>query len=160
MVLSNACGCGRPTAGSNVPSRLQRGFSLLEAMVALVILSSSGMALFSWVNASISSLRRVEDANARTAATLNAMEFMQSVNPMLRPEGRMELGDYRIAWQSQAATTVLDGSAYPRGQSLYQLALYDTVVKAYRGRDEYWFEFHMKQVGFKKVRALVNPFAR
>lgn len=129
-------------------------------MVALVILSSAGMALFTWVNASITSLRRVEDANARTAATLNALEYMQSVNPMLRPEGRMDLGAYRIAWQAQPLTATLDGAAYPRGQSLYQLALYDTVVKAYRGTDEYWFEFHLKQVGFKKVRALVNPFAR
>lgn len=135
----------------------QRGFSLLEAMVAMVILASAGWALFSWVNASIVSLRRVEDANARSAATTNALEYLQAVNPMQRPEGEADLGEYRIRWRASAMTRVMDGSDYPRGQSLYELALYETVVRAYKGVDEYWFEFKIKQVGFKKVRALVNP---
>jgi general secretion pathway protein I len=136
------------------------GFSLLEAMVAMVLLATAGMALFSWINASVISLRRVEDANARSEAKVNAIEFMQTVNPMLRPEGQMDLGDYRIAWKTSAITNVMDGSAYPRGQSLYELALYQTVVRAYRGTDELWFDFQMKQVGHKKVRALVNPFQK
>ncbi len=128
-------------------------------MVALVIIASAGLALFSWLNTSIASLRRVEDANARSAAMVNAIEFMQSVNPMLRPEGRMDLGEYRIGWQASAITNVIDGSGYPRGISHYQLALYDTVVKATRGaRDDYWFEFRLKLVGFKRVRLSVNPF--
>lgn len=135
-----------------------RGFSLLEAIVALVVLASAGMALFSWLNSSTGALRRVEDANARSAATVNAVEFMQSVNPMLRPEGRMELGDYNIRWQATPLTTVVDGTDYPRGLSQYQLALYDTLVKATRGpRDEYWFEFKLKLVGYKKVRASGSP---
>jgi len=136
----------------------QGGFSLLEAMVVMVILASAGWALFSWVNASIISLRRVEDANARSAATTNAVEFLQTVNPMLRPEGEANLGDCRIRWQASTITNVIDGSDYPRGRSFYELALYDTVVRAYRGQDEFWFEFKLKQVGFKKVRATINPF--
>lgn len=132
----------------------EHGFSLLEAIVALVVLASAGMALFSWLNSSTAALRRVEDANARSAATVNAVEFMQSVNPMLRPEGRMDLGEYSIRWQATPLANVIDGSAYPRGLSHYQLALYDTLVKASRGpRDEYWFEFKLKLVGYKKVRA-------
>ncbi len=127
-------------------------------MVALVILASSGMALFSWVNASIVSLRRVEDANARSAAQSNALEFMESVNPMLRPQGRMDLGEYRIDWQSSPITQPMDGSEYPRGRSFFELALYETVVKAYRGTDGFWFEFKLKQVGYKRVRSGVNPF--
>ncbi len=149
----------RRIAGSSVAST-QRGFSLLEAVVALVILASSGMALFSWVNASIVSLRRVEDANARSAAQSNALEFMESVNPMLRPQGRMDLGEYRITWQSSTITAPMDGNEYPRGRSLFELALYDTVVKTYRGADEFWFEFKLKQVGYKKVRSGVNPFTQ
>lgn len=139
--------------------RFQRGFSLLEAVVALVILASSGWALFNWVNASIVSLRRVEDANARSAATVNALEYMQAVNPMLRPEGRMELGGYRIAWAATAVTQPMDGSDYPRGKSAFQVALYDTVVHVYREEGgQQWFELTLRQVGYKKVRDVVNPF--
>ena len=93
-----------------------------------------------------------------SAATTNAVEFLQAVNPMQRPDGDMDLGDCRIRWQATVITNVMDGSDYPRGRSFYELALYETVVRAYRGQDEFWFEFKLKQVGFKKVRALANPF--
>ena len=136
-----------------------RGFSLLEALVALVILASAGWALFDWVNASIVALGRVEQANARSAASANTLEFMQSINPMLRPEGEMDLGDYRIAWRASAIASPIDGSDYPRGRSAFQLALYDTVVRAYRrSEEEPWFELRLKQVGYKRVREAFNPF--
>lgn len=136
-----------------------RGFSLLEALVALVILASAGWALFDWINASVVALGRVEEANARSAASTNAVEFMQSVNPMLRPEGEMDLGDYRVQWRASAITTPIDGSDYPRGRSAFQLALYDTVVRAYRRTDDKpWFEVRLKQVGYKRVREAFNPF--
>lgn len=138
---------------------LSRGFSLLEALVALVILASAGWALFDWINASIVALGRVEEANARSAASANALEFMQSVNPMLRPEGEMDLGDFRIAWRASAITNPIDGSDYPRGRSAFQLALYDTVVRAnLRGDDKPWFELRLKQVGYKRAREAFNPF--
>lgn len=132
---------------------------MLEALVALVILSSAGWALFDWINASIVALGRVEEANARSAASANAVEFMQSVNPMLRPEGEMDLGDCRITWRASAITIPMDGSDHPRGRSPFQLALYDTVVRAYRRSDDKpWFEVRLKQVGYKRTREALNPF--
>lgn len=141
------------------PYRCSRGFSLLEAVVALVILASAGWALFSWVNASITSLRRVEDANARSAAISNAVEYMQTVNPMLQPQGQVDLGSYRIAWRAAPVTSPLPGTDFQRGRSNYDLALYDTIVRAYRDDGERpWLEFRLRQVGFKQVRQSVNPF--
>jgi general secretion pathway protein I len=136
----------------------QRGFSLLESVVALVIIASAGWALFSWLNASIVSLRRVEDANARSAATVNAVEFMQSVNPMQRPQGQVDLGDTRIRWTATPLTQPLAGVNPNRGRSDFDLALYDTVVRASRD-DRPWFELRMKLVGYKRVRQTVSPFS-
>ena len=69
--------------------RASLGFTLIEALVAMVILGGAGVALFGWINASIVSVRRVELANERSAALANAIEYMQSVNPMALPEGRV-----------------------------------------------------------------------
>ncbi len=124
----------------------------------MVILASAGMALFSWVNASIVSLRRVEEANARSLAMNNVIEYMQSVNPMQRPEGDFDFGPYRIRWQAVASTALIDGSGYTLGLSNFQLALYDTQVKAFRKDESLWFDMRLKLVGFKKVRGLLNPF--
>jgi len=138
--------------------RGQRGFTLLEAIVALVLIGTMGMALFGWINNTLLSLHRVQDANAVAEAKLNVLEYMDTVNPMLRPEGLAALGTYRLRWQAKASTAIQDGTAYPRGISLYQLALYDTLIQVERADGKAWFEFALKQVGYKKVRELKLPF--
>ena len=129
------------------------GFTLLEAIVALVLISSAGMALFSWINGNIMALTRIHDVNARSEATANILEYMYRVNPMLTPEGQAPLGAYSIVWRSQATTNVTDGVNYPRGQSLYQLALYRTTVSVKTAAGHAWFELKLRQVGYKRVRS-------
>ena len=138
--------------------RRSAGFTLIEAMVAMVIIGGAGMALFTWVNASIVALRRVEDANARSAATTNAIEYMQSVNPMLKPEGQVSLGAYQLSWKAQPQMPITDGAGQMMMRSQFQLALYDTLVKATFSDGSYWFDFKMTLVGYKRVREYVNPF--
>lgn len=141
-----------------MPAKSQRGFTLMEAIVALVLISATGMALFGWINSSLGSLARLRDADARAEATVNALEYMNSVNPMLIPEGRADLGAYRIRWRAAAATAAQDGANYPQGISLYQLALYDTAIRVEKMDGSPWFELTLRQVGFKKVRELRLPF--
>ena len=131
----------------------QRGFSLLEAVVAMVLISGAGYALFGWINTNIMALSRIHDTNVRSAATQNILEYMSGVNPMLKPDGSANLGEYKVRWQSKPITLIQDG------KSLYQLALYDTVVKAGLGETKSgpgeatpWLEFRIRQVGYKKVR--------
>lgn len=125
----------------------------------MVILASTGWALLAWINSSIASLGRIEEANARGLATANALEYMQTVNPMLRPDGRVRLGALTIAWTARPLTPVIDGSNFPRGTSHYQLALYETAVRAFRGDElDPSVEFQMKQVGYRQVRESFNPF--
>ena len=130
------------------------GFSLLEALVAMVILASSGWALLDWVNASIGSLRRVEDANARSEMSRNILEYMEGVNPSLRPQGQVDLGAAKVQWTARPIAGPTDNIDYPRGQGLYEMALYRTTVKAYRGQ-ELWLELELKQVGYRRVRQLL-----
>ncbi|MBC7705707.1 MAG: prepilin-type N-terminal cleavage/methylation domain-containing protein [Rhodoferax sp.] len=135
----------------------QRGFSLLEAVVAMVILASTGWALLAWINSSIASLGRIEESNARSLTTANVLEYMQTVNPMLRPDGRVRLGLHTIAWTARPLTPVIDGSGFPRGPSFYQLAMYEIAVRAFRGDElDPSVEFRMKQVGYRQVRESFN----
>ena len=57
--------------------------------------------------------------------------------------------DFFTPVESKPATPVQGGT------SLYQLALYDTFIKAENRRMQPWFEFRLRQVGYKKVRDLV-----
>ena len=131
----------------------QAGFTLLEAIVALVLIGGAGLALFGWINGNIMALTRIHDVNARSEATANVLEYMDRVNPMLTPEGDAPLGAYSIKWRSQATSNITEGVNYPQGQSLYQLALYGTTVSVRRSGDQAWFELKLRQVGYKRVRS-------
>ncbi len=133
---------------------LQSGFTLLEAIVAMVLISGAGMALFSWINQSITSLTKIQEVNARSEATMNILEFMDRVNPMLTPDGTAPLGAYSIRWHAQPISNVVEGANYPRGMSLYQLALYRTDISIRTLQEKPWFELSLQQVGYKKVRSI------
>lgn len=142
--------CGKGLAHSR---NRQAGFTLLEAIVALVLIGSAGLALFSWINGNIMALTRIHDVNARSEATVNVLEYMDRVNPMLAPEGEAPLGAYSITWRSQATSSITEGVNYPRGQSFYQMALYSTSVSVKKAADQAWFELKLQQVGYKRVRS-------
>lgn len=139
---------------SNIRPHKQRGFTLIEAVVSLVIIATSGMALLSWINSNIITLNRVQEINAVNAATANAVEYMNNINPMATPEGQANLGAYRIAWQAEATTQTRDGAAYPFSISLFQLDLYQTKVTLQKPDGQIWFAFSLQQVGYKKVREI------
>ena len=116
------------------------------------------MALFSWINSNIMALGHVQDANARASATANVLEFMNTVNPMVTPEGKATLGAYRMTWKAVPVTALQDGTGYPSGISLYQFALYDNAIALETLDGTPWFNFTLRQVGYKKVRDLRLPF--
>jgi general secretion pathway protein I len=139
-------------------SNKQRGFTLIEAIVAMVLIAITGMALFSWINSNIITLNRVQEVNAANAATANALDYMNTINPRETPQGQVDLGAYRLAWSSQATTDTRDGVDYPYSISLFQLNLYRTKVTLQKPDGQFWFAFDLQQVGYKKVRALSLNF--
>lgn len=132
--------------------RRQRGFTLIEAIVSLVLIATTGMALFSWINSNIITLSRVQEANAESAATAGVLDYMSTINPMLRPSGNANLGAYSITWKANASSDTRDGAGYPYGISQYQLALYETQINVQKADGQPWFGFKLQQVGYKKVR--------
>jgi general secretion pathway protein I len=141
------------------PVSRQRGFSLVEAVVALTLIATLGATLFAWVASSLNSLGRVEERAAEDAARLNILAYMNTVNPMLRPDGRADFGDLQIEWQAKPKLPPQDQIGYPAGIGLYQVGLYETRIVAHRpGESATWFELVLQHVGWRKLRELKLPF--
>jgi general secretion pathway protein I len=132
----------------------QRGFSLLEAVVSIVLISTTGLALFSWINSNLISLGRVQETNARAEATQNALEYMAAVNPMLTPLGNVSLGEVNLNWEATLAAPASGVTKYPVVMDLWQFALYDTNVTLTQGDGKPWFSIPLKQIGYKRIRSI------
>jgi general secretion pathway protein I len=103
----------------------QAGFSLLEAIMALVILSTAMGSLFSLINTDLISLRRAEAVVASQNVLEEAVRRMRLYDISASPTGRMTIGEHEVAWQARLVEPVAYGRA-PRGApGAYDHALYD-----------------------------------
>ncbi len=130
---------------------LQRGFSLLESIIALALLASVGLALLSWLNGSLISLRRVQDIIMAQVAMHSALDYLGTINPMEQPEGDVELGEWRLRWRVHAVEPPREGAGYPGGVGLFDVGLYDMQVWL-KWDERIVQEFVLRQAGYRKVR--------
>ena len=139
--------------------RRQRGFGLLEALVALVLLSSIGFTLLAWVQQNLDGMQRMREFYAVQDARRSLAEWSQRINPMETPEGEADIGSWHARWKSQARGDPVSQMGYPRGIGLYDVALYDVEISLYRPPEsKVWLVEKMAVIGFKKVREQRNPF--
>ena len=100
------------------------GFTLIETIVALVILASAVVVFSSFLSSQLNGAGRVEQAANSYDRHMNALEIATAINPMATPQGTFDLGTYRIAWNSQLVGEVHQSSRYPAGRGIFKVALY------------------------------------
>ena len=135
----------------------EAGFALLEGLVAIALLAGTVFAIFTLVGGILSSANSVGRSNDTAQVTLNALEVMSVVNPMLQDTGKIDLGAYTLSWKSAATTPVADGVGYPVRVSLYQLALFKTNVRIESPQGTVLAAFDLRQVGYRRVSDPTSP---
>jgi general secretion pathway protein I len=128
-----------------------RGFTLLEAIVALAILAAAGMALFAAMSQSLQMVRRAQDAREADAALRNALAWMETVNPMLAPRGDQALGDWELRWTAAPVEPPHDGATGYLAPGLYEVGLYRMHLELWRG-GTLRREVELNRAGYRQVR--------
>lgn len=131
--------------------RRQKGFSLLEAVVAITLLAISGGALFAWVNTMLISLERVEANAAKILVVQQSLAVLEVVNPMKTPVGGQSLGEYDLTWRSVLVEDIKDSVSRYGIRGLYQVGLFDVVVEIHKDRKAF-ARFRVRQIGYQQVR--------
>jgi general secretion pathway protein I len=108
--------------------RSQAGFTLIEAVVALVILATALVGFYSFLSTTLNGANHLEQAAIGSDRRLNALELAATLNPMATPDGSFKLDSYRIEWHSKAVTQVQQSSRYPVGQGNFHIALYEVTL--------------------------------
>lgn len=132
-------------------SSRQRGFSLLEAIVALAVLASVGMALFAAINQSLQMVARAEAARERESAMRNVVAWLQTVNPAQTPTGEQPLGDYLVRWDSEPVEPPREEENGYMKTGLYRVGLYDIHLRLDRDGQPF-ADLHVRRVGYVQVR--------
>lgn len=132
------------------PDRV-RGFTLLEAIVALAILSAGGMALFASMSQSVQMVNRAEQAREDDTALRNALAWVEQVNPMQAPEGSVPLGEYELRWSSRLLEPVRPGATGYLQHGLHDVGLYELDLELWRD-GVLRRELPLRRVGWLQVR--------
>ena len=83
------------------PRRAASGFSLLEVIAALVILSIGASAAFSWLSQSVSTMSRLRAEEHLQMVRLEVLDYLRAINPSARPEGAVQMTGYEFSWTSR-----------------------------------------------------------
>ncbi len=131
--------------------RSHSGFGLLEAIVALTLIASTGLALFSWVNTNLAEASRLRDRDAAAQLKVVAVELMASVNPMATPTGQWRQQPIVLSWNATATGSALP-SMGPTGTPtrIFELQLFDTVVDAQDEKSGAKVRFNLTLLGYRR----------
>lgn len=131
------------------------GFTLLEAIVALVIFSLVAVSLYAWQGTNIRALLRIQDRQNLLRDRANALSLVRGINPMARPEGVLQFQDLTIRWQSRLLEPIKTGVFQTGKPSLFDVGLYElefVISRQARETDR----FTLRQVGHRQPRHLDN----
>lgn len=128
----------------------QTGFTLLEAIVALVIFASVGSSLYAWITVSLNGITRVEASRQRDEAIQAGLAMIEHVNPMAQPQGELDAGHYRVSWNSKTVESPRDGLLPAGAISLYKVGLWRMEVTV-EGGDEP-VSFTTRKAGWQQAR--------
>jgi len=135
-----------------------RGFGLLEALVALVLIAGVGFTLLAWVQQNLDTLGRLRTHYEAQEARRMIQDWSMMLNPMAEPEGEITLGGMRLRWQSEQEGDKRTQSGYPAGMGLYDVALFKVRVDVYRPQENTpWISETLTRAGYYKARTFKPP---
>lgn len=128
-----------------------RGFTLLEAIVALAVMAMALIPMVAFVSQSANELLRAGESNERSFVMQSALALMEPINLMAEAQGTLPLDrNITMAWESQPIVEPNPGIQVGSGLPAYRLGFYKVHVSLTRG-GETWFDFDMRKVGYEKT---------
>jgi len=140
--------------------RAQRGVSMVEVLAAMVIFSAGAAVLFGWIGQVADRLGRLTTEQRQLFVRLAALEYAKTINPMLQPEGAVELPDrVSLRWSSQLAAGQPERSL--DAAAVYEVALYRVELVASGGAAGAASRSSVLLAGWRQVREVQSgtPFS-
>lgn len=130
--------------------RGMQGFTLLEAIVAMVVFSLGAFALYGWLATNTITLQRISERRDVAELRLSALDMMHRVNPMEQATGRREVDGLQVQWQARPLEPPKQSVTLVGLPNLFQVGLYQVEVRVLEGSSVV-DRFSIRQVGYRQV---------
>ena len=131
--------------------RKAAGFTLLEAIVAMVVFTLGAFALYGWLATNLITLDRIGKRQEQEVAYASALDLVRRSNPMQTPAGQRAVGDMTVFWRSIPVEDPKPNVDQAGSSGLFVVGLYLVNVRVSRGEREIG-TFRVRQIGWKQVR--------
>lgn len=138
----------RPATGA-----VMAGFTLLEAIIALVVFSMGALALYGWLGVNLDTLQRVEASQKRIAMVQSGIDVLRRVNPMEEPRGEIQIESYVFAWEAEPVEAIREAVSQVGLAIPFNVGLYDLEVRVLQNGQERE-RFRVRQLGYEQTGSL------
>ena len=132
--------------------RAQTGFTLLEAIVALVVFTMGALALYGWLSTNIITLDRIRARQQMELTMHSALDLIRRTNPMDTPVGDRQAGKLKGSWVSAMLEQAKPNVVQSGRPGIFVVGLYEVSVRVSRN-GQLLQTFQVRQVGWKQVMA-------
>lgn len=129
------------------------GFTLVEAMVALVIFSAAAMGIYSWINTNLISLNRLAAVAESEFVVDSAVERLKLIDLRNETEGSFNVAGYQVEWRAELVEPWRQGKNTMGAIGIYDVGLYDIHLSLFKeGRSLANYQY--RQVAWYKAREM------
>ncbi len=144
---------GRRCRPSHPPAMAQCGFTLLEAIVAMVIMATTLIALYAWLSSNTIAVTRAQAVSQGLDDARIALAVIEGINPMQTSTGSRDVGPVSVRWTATAVTDRRTGVTATGEAAPYDFTLYDLQVETLReGRTTHAFQ--VRRAGWVATQVL------
>ncbi len=129
--------------------RTRPGFSIMETLVAIALLAIAVIPLYAFQQTLANTAARLQTASELLDAQESALAVLQTIDPIAQPSGEMDLGEWRLSWQSRELASERPADGF-LGNSIWGVGLYEIDATLERGDTRH--EIRFRRTGWVQVR--------